>query len=90
MKKLYKMTLRTKDLFNFTTAVMVRQYDPTPQIMDAYDSDDGQLVDIQIKCTMNEKMVLSVALSDYILRIIEIDSTGKEMTLGEKLIRGWI
>lgn len=90
MKRNYKITIRTRDIFNFTTAVAIKQYDPSPEILAFYDSKDGQLVDLKIRCTLNERVVIGVALSDYILRIVEIDIRNKELTLGERMIRGWV
>lgn len=90
MKKFYKITIRTRDIFNFTTSIVIKQYDPEPEIIGFYDSKEGQLVDLRIRCTFNERLVLSVALSDYILRMVEIDSRNREIRIGERMIRGWI
>jgi hypothetical protein len=90
VKKFYKITIRTRDIFNFTTSVVIKQYDSSPEIIGFYDSKEGQLVDLRVKCTFNERLILSVALSDYILRMVEIDSRNKEITLRERMVRGWM
>lgn len=90
MKRTYKATLKTRDIFNFTTAVMLKQYDPNPTIIGTYDSKEGQLVDLKISCTRNERLVIGVALSDYILRFVEIDENNKEMALWERILKGWM
>lgn len=90
MKRTYKVTLKTRDIFNFTTAVMLKQYDPNPTIIGTHDSKEGQLSDVKITCTYNEKLIIGVALSDYILRFVEIDETNKELNLWERIFRGWI
>lgn len=90
MKRNYKITIRTSDIFNFTTAVAIKQYDPNPEILAFYNSKEGQLLDIKIRCTLNERIVIGVALNDYILRIVELNSWDKEITLGERMIKGWI
>ena len=90
MKRIYKVTLKTRDIFNFTTAVMLKQYEPNPTIIGTYESKEGQLVDLKISCTRNEKLVIGVALSDYILRFVEIDENNKELDLIERIFRGWM
>lgn len=85
MKRYYKITLRTRDIFNFTTSVMIKQYDPNPTIMSVYESQDGQLVDLKIQCTCNEKIVISVALKDYILRMVPIGSDNRELDVIERI-----
>ena len=85
MKRYYKVTLRTRDIFNFTTSVVIKQYDPNPVIFSTYDSKDGQLVDLRINCTANEKIVISVALKDYILRMIPVDANGRDLDLIERI-----
>ena len=85
MKRYYKITIRTRDIFNFTTAVVVKQYDPNPLILAAYNSEDGQLVDLRIHCTYNEKVIISVALKDYILRMVPVTASGRDLTFMERL-----
>lgn len=90
MKRFYKLTLRTRDIFNFTTSVVIKQYDPEPQIIGYYNSKEGQLVDVRVHCTRNERLVLGVSLSDYILRIVEVDSRNNEVSIWENFYRGWL
>ena len=87
MKRLYKITMRTSDIFNFTTCTIIKQYDMMPEFTQFYNSKDGQLADIQVKCTRNEKFVLSMALGDYILRMVEVNSQNEELSLFEKFLR---
>ena len=89
MKRFYKVTLRTRDIFNFTTAVVIKQYDTQPFIFATHNSKDGQLVDLLISCTLNEKLIISVALKDYILRMVPVSEDGKELSLIERLVGVW-
>lgn len=85
MKRYYKITIRTRDIFNFTTSVVIKQYDTQPFILDIHDSKDGQLVDLRISCTQNERLILGVALKDYILRIVPCNIAGVELSFLERL-----
>ena len=87
MKRFYKVTIRTRDIFNFTTCTLIKQYDSNPEFIQIYDSKDGQLVDLRIKCTKNEKFILSMGLGDYILRIEEINSCNENLSLMERFLR---
>ena len=89
MKQFYKTTLRTRDIFNFTSAVVIRQYDPDPYILKTYNSYEGQLVDLRLHCTRNEKFIIQVALKDYILRMVPTDFEGKELSLMERMTSLW-
>lgn len=89
MKRFYKVTIRTRDIFNFTTAVVIKQYDTQPFIFATHNSKDGQLVDLLISCTMNEKLIISVTLKDYILRMVPVSEDGKELSLMERLASIW-
>ena len=89
MKQFYKVTLRTRDIFNFTSAVVIKQYDPDPVIFATYNSKEGQLVDLRVSCTRNEKLVIQVALKDYILRIVPTDIDGKELSIMERIATIW-
>lgn len=89
MKRFYKITIRTRDIFNFTTAVVIKQYDTQPFIFATHNSKDGQLVDLLISCTLNEKLIISVALKDYILRMVPVSEDGKELSLIERLVGVW-
>lgn len=90
MKRHYKITLRTADIFNFTTAVVVKQYCPNPVILKAYNSTDGQLIDLWITCTPKERLIIGVALDDYILRMIPTNENAKELSFMERMWQGWI
>lgn len=68
MDKNYTITLFSRNLFNTIVAITVHQVDPNPVISDVYDSDDGQLVDVSLNCTLRERAVLQVVLKDYILK----------------------
>lgn len=85
MKRFYKITIRTRDIFNFTTAVVIKQYDTQPFIFATHNSKEGQLVDLIIACTLNEKLIISVSLKDYILRIVPVSEEGKELSFMERL-----
>lgn len=85
MKRYYKITIRTRDIFNFTTAVVIKQYDPNPKILAVSNSKDGQLVDLRVHCTYNEKIIISVALKDYILRMVPVTADGGDLTFMERL-----
>jgi len=84
-KRFYKVTIRTRDLFNFTTSAMIKQYDTNPFIFAAHNSKDGQLVDLRISCTQNERLIIGVALKDYILRIVPVAADGRELSFMERL-----
>lgn len=90
MKRHYKMTIKTADLFNFTTSVVIRQYDARPKILKVYESTDGQLIDLWIYCTPKERLVIGVALDDYILRLVPTNENARELSFGERLWQGWI
>jgi len=85
MKRFYKITIRTRDIFNFTTAVVIKQYDTQPFIFATHNSKEGQLVDLIIACTLNEKLIISVSLKDYILRMVPVSEEGKELSFMERL-----
>ena len=85
MKRYYKITIRTRDIFNFTTSVIIKQYDPDPKILAVCNSKDGQLVDLRIHCTYNEKVIISIALKDYILRMVPVAADGRDLTFMERL-----
>ena len=53
MKRFYKITIRTRDIFNFTTAVVIKQYDTQPFIFATHNSKEGQLVDLMISCNLS-------------------------------------
>lgn len=85
MKRFYKITIQTCDIFNFTTAVVIKQYDTQPFIFATHNSKEGQLVDLMIACTLNEKLIISVALKDYILRMVPVSQDGRELSFMERI-----
>lgn len=90
MRHKYRITMRTRDIFNFTVAVMVKQYDTSPEVLKIYDSADGQLIDLVLTLTTKERMVIGVALDDYILRINKIDENGKDVNFADWMVKGWL
>lgn len=89
MKQFYKVTIRTCDIFNFTTSVILKQYDTHPLILDVHDSKDGQLVDLRISCTQTEKFLVRAALKDYILKMVPVNAKGRDLTFMERWSRLW-
>ena len=88
-RQYYKITLHTRDIFNFTTAVLIRQYDHNPEILSVYDSEEGQLVDLKVCCTANEMLIMKVSLADYILRVVKIGSNNRELSIWERIGALW-
>lgn len=89
MKQYYKVTLRTCDIFNFTTSVILKQYDTKPKILGVHESKDGQLVDLRISCAPTEKILIKAALKDYIFKMVPVNEKGRDLSFSERLAELW-
>ena len=86
----YILKVKTKDLFSLPVAIAMKQLDHDQIINEVYDSTEGQIVNLEIFCTRNQKIMLEVALKDYILGKVNKTHDGTEEFIANWIIRGWV
>ena len=90
MSKVYKITLKTKDLFSLPVAIAMKQLDHNPRIGDIFDSDDGQLVHLELVCTRNQMLMMEIALKDYLIGKPKKIVDEEECLIADWLVKGWL
>ena len=86
----YIFKVKTKDLFSLPFAVAMKQLDHAPVIKDIYDSTEGQITELELICTRNQKIMLEVALKDYILGRPQKTYDETEQFIADWITKGWL